>query len=129
MNKIEQETEFEKIQNGGQQKQTPVLNIENNDDSIILSQTKTKGRPRKGSVLSNNNSAANSRPNSKERKEAWTCDTCDTVFQSDQSKLLECEYCKTHRCIKCLNMPAACYKGFNEERTFHGFAITAFQKH
>ena len=41
MNKTEQETEFEQIQNGGQQKQTPVLNIENNDDSIILSQTKT----------------------------------------------------------------------------------------
>jgi hypothetical protein len=57
MNKTEQETEFEQIQNGGQQKQTPVLNIENNDDSIILSQTKTRGRPRKGSVSSNNNSA------------------------------------------------------------------------
>jgi hypothetical protein len=28
MNKTEQETEFEKIQNGRQQKQTPVLNIE-----------------------------------------------------------------------------------------------------
>jgi hypothetical protein len=28
MNKTEQETEFEKIQNGEQQKQTPVLNIE-----------------------------------------------------------------------------------------------------
>jgi hypothetical protein len=76
MNKTEQETEFEQIQNGGQQKQTPVLNIENNDDSIILSQTKTRGRPRKGSVSSNNNPAANSRANSKERKEAWTCDTC-----------------------------------------------------
>ena len=65
MNKTEQETEFEKIQNGGQQKQTPVLNIENNDDSIILSQTKTRGRPRKGSVSSNNNSAADSRANRK----------------------------------------------------------------
>jgi hypothetical protein len=28
MNKTEQETEFEKIQNGEKQKQTPVLNIE-----------------------------------------------------------------------------------------------------
>ena len=88
MKKTEQETEFEQIQNGRQQKQTSVLNIENNDDSIILSQTKTRGRPIKGSVSNNNNSAADSRANSKERKEAWTCDTCDTVFQSDQSKLL-----------------------------------------
>ena len=67
------------------------MNIENIDDSIILSQTKKRGKPRKGSVSSNNNSAANSRANSKERNEAWTCDTCDTVFQSDQSKLLECD--------------------------------------
>jgi hypothetical protein len=128
MNKTEQETEFEKHQNGGQQKQTPVLNIENNDDSIILSQTKTRGRPRKGSVSSNNNSAANSRANSKERKQAWTCDTCDTVFQSDQSKLLECEYCKTHRCIKCLNMPAACYKGLNGREDFPWFCNNCLSK-
>ena len=73
MNKTEQKTEFEKNQNGGQKKQTPVLNIENNDDSIILSQTRTRGRPIKGSVSSNNNSAADSRANSKERKEAWYC--------------------------------------------------------
>jgi hypothetical protein len=36
MKKTEQETEFEQIQNGRQQKQTSVLNIENNDDSYSL---------------------------------------------------------------------------------------------
>ena len=125
MNKTEQETEFEKNQNGGKQKQTPVLNIESNDDSIILSQTRTRVRPIKGSVSSNNNSAANSRANSKERKEAWTC---DTVFQSNQSKLLECEYCKSHRCIQCLNMPAACYKGLSGREDFPWFCNNCLSK-
>lgn len=112
MNKFEQNIDVDKIQNGGHHKQTTSV-AEANDDSITPSQTKPRGRPRKGSLSSNNNSASNSRGNSKERNEAWTCDTCEVVFQSDQSKLLECEYCKTHRCIKCLNMPALCYKGIS----------------
>ena len=87
------------------------LSISNEFMIRICLQNKIKyAMSRKGSVSSNNNSIANSIANSKERNEAWTC---DTVFQSDQSKLLECEYCKTHRCIKCLNMPAACYKGLS----------------
>ena len=105
-----------------------MTNKESTDDLIPLTQTKLRGRPRKGSLSNNNNSVPNSRGNSKERNEAWTCDTCETVFQSDQSKLLECEYCNTHRCIKCLNMPATCYKGLSGREDFPWFCNNCLSK-
>ena len=121
---LDQPVNNDNKQNGGQ--------LNTNTDLITLTQTKTRGRPRKSTLSSKNNSAvnsaANSRSYSKDRDETWTCDTCDDVFQSDQSKLLECEYCNTHRCIKCLNLPVSCYKGLSWSQDFPWFCNNCLVK-
>jgi len=112
-------------QNGGKNENT---------DETLLVQLKGRRGGRKGSLSSKNSSAANSRSNSKDRnvsnedKESWTCDSCADVFQSDQSKLLECEYCNTHRCIKCLNLPTACYRGLSGRQDFPWFCNNCLVK-
>ena len=40
----------------------------------------------------------------------WICSICKNSFTDDMAKLLECEVCNSHSCIKCLNMPATHYK-------------------
>ena len=32
----------------------------------------------------------------------WDCKLCNTIFAESDAKLLECQRCKEHFCIKCL---------------------------
>jgi len=34
--------------------------------------------------------------------DAWTCKECDKVFSEPDARLLECQRCRDHFCIKCL---------------------------
>ncbi|VDI08450.1 Hypothetical predicted protein [Mytilus galloprovincialis] len=36
-------------------------------------------------------------------EEPWECKICSTVYKDPNAKLLECQRCKDHFCIKCLN--------------------------
>ena len=33
---------------------------------------------------------------------SWMCEECGKQFKSEKDKLLECEYCEKHYCLKCL---------------------------
>ena len=46
--------------------------------------------------------------------EAWVCKLCSLSFESAEDKLLECQRCKSHFCIGCLNKPEAEYKLLTE---------------
>ena len=46
-------------------------------------------------------------------EETWPCDQCKNTFSQHTDKLLTCEYCHQHRCVKCLGISAAVYKGIN----------------
>ena len=48
--------------------------------------------------------------------------------QTKVSSYIECEYCKTHRCIKCLNMPALCYKSLSGREDFPWFCNNCLSK-
>ncbi|VDI00129.1 Hypothetical predicted protein [Mytilus galloprovincialis] len=36
-------------------------------------------------------------------EEPWECKICSTIYKDPNAKLLECQRCKDHFCIKCLN--------------------------
>lgn len=38
----------------------------------------------------------------KDLEEPWTCEDCNKVFSDPDAKLLECQRCKNHFCIRCL---------------------------
>ncbi|KAH3747309.1 hypothetical protein DPMN_181734 [Dreissena polymorpha] len=41
------------------------------------------------------------------------CDQCDNLFSEESDKLLTCDYCSKHRCLKCLNVTTAVYKAIH----------------
>ena len=84
-------------------------------------QSKTRGRPKTASVSRN-------RVESPESEVGWKCDTCVQLFQSDKDKVLECEFCKNHRCLKCLGLPAATYKGLSGREDFPWFCNNCLPK-
>lgn len=103
-------------QNGGQP------NKQNNVRTQNSRRGSRKGRSE--SMTQQPSSQPNSRENSKDRESnesEWTCDKCSEVFQSDNSRILECEYCNTHRCIKCLNISITCYNSLSGRNDFPWF--------
>ena len=73
----------------------------NKDVEIV----KKKGRP----PGSKNNSRNNSRPRTNKyaalatADDAWLCKKCEKVYEEENAKLLECQRCRDHYCIDCLN--------------------------
>ncbi|KAK3104618.1 hypothetical protein FSP39_006297 [Pinctada imbricata] len=66
--------------------------------------SKRKGRP------AGKGSRSNSRQNSLTRDdEPWKCELCKQNFTDPNAKMLECQRCKGHYCIKCLKKPDAEY--------------------
>ena len=71
---------------------------------------KKRGRPRRGTT-SETNSRNNSpmvSPNrfqalSTDPDESWTCKVCKLKFTDSEDKILECQRCNMHFCIKCLD--------------------------
>ena len=70
------------------------------------SSTKRKGKSQgKGS---RNNSRQNS-PMRNEEEDSWKCEICTQSFSDPNAKMLECQRCEGHFCIKCLKKPEAEY--------------------
>ena len=77
-------------------------NVTANDYALALSLSRGKSNTasvsRKGSVSSVENDGA------------WRCEDCGKFFRSDRDKVLECEFCAKHFCIKCLKYKAGEYE-------------------
>lgn len=43
------------------------------------------------------------------KEDPWICQMCENVFSEPDARVLECQRCKQHFCIKCLNKPKAEY--------------------
>ena len=85
-------------------------------------ENKLKRRGRPGKNVSNPNSRNSSRNNSpakivdtgnKESEEIWKCNVCSKFFGDPDDKVLECQRCRDHFCIKCLNKSVEEYNLMN----------------
>lgn len=72
---------------------------------------KTKPRPTRGSVTEQTDKEVS----------AWMCRGCKIEFSEPDSKLLECERCSEHYCIKCLKLSGAEYDLLNARSEFHWY--------
>ena len=46
--------------------------------------------------------------------DGWTCEECGKVYRKERDKLLECEYCEKHYCIKCLKYKPVEYEAMRK---------------
>ena len=69
-------------------------------DNIIDKKRRTKG----GKSTPNNSRTNSPNPNNNKKRTSstWQCKTCSLEFSDPNDKLLECQRCKDHYCIKCL---------------------------
>ena len=42
--------------------------------------------------------------------ECWVCAECKQTFSEDYDMLMECEFCASHYCIKCIDMTVVQYQ-------------------
>ena len=45
---------------------------------------------------------------------SWMCEECGKHFKSEKDKILECEYCEQHYCIKCLKYKVGEYEAMQK---------------
>ena len=100
-----------------------MASTQNKDGGVeIGNENKLKRRGRPGKNVSNPNSRSNSRNSSpakivdlssKESEEIWKCKVCTRIFGDPDDKLLECQRCRDHFCIKCLNKSVEEYNLMN----------------
>ena len=100
-----------------------MASTQNKDGGVeIGGENKLKRRGRPGKNVSNPNSRNNSRNSSpakivdmssKESEEIWKCKVCTKFFGDPDDKLLECQRCRDHFCIKCLNKSVEEYNLMN----------------
>lgn len=99
---------------------TPVVNNQNGG------QKPRRGRPPTNKGSRNNSSSRPSSPalpgilspnkfnvlssNDDTDIEPWTCENCKKSFSNPDAKMLECQRCRVHYCIKCLNKSDEEYK-------------------
>jgi hypothetical protein len=62
--------------------------------------------PNKYSILGNDQE--------EDGEEPWQCELCDKLFSDPSSKVLECQRCQKHFCIKCLKKPEAEYNALSK---------------
>jgi len=69
------------------------------------------------------------RKNSKSRCESkneggvWKCESCNKEFREEVSKLLECERCTAHYCIKCMKLSDREYEFLSTRSDLHWFCV------
>ena len=73
-----------------------------------MKKTDRRGGSRNNSANSSRNSSRQNSPGRMaadvgDDAEVWVCHICDTSFTDQNAKLLECQRCSEHFCIKCLN--------------------------
>ena len=100
-----------------------MASTQNKDGGVeIGGENKLKRRGRPGKNVSNPNSMNNSRNSSpakivdmssKESEEIWKCKVCTKFFGDPDDKLLECQRCRDHFSIKCLNKSVEEYNLMN----------------
>ena len=79
------------------------MSADNADYALVVSSAKSRTGSRKGSV-----SAASV------DEGAWRCEKCGKLFRSDKDRVLECELCEKHYCIKCLKYKPGDYKAMQK---------------
>ena len=53
----------------------------------------------------------------------WKCESCNKEFKEEDSKLLECERCSAHYCIKCVKFSEREYEFLTERSDLHWFCV------
>jgi hypothetical protein len=64
----------------------------------------------------------------KEAKEIWTCTNCKRDFKDASSKVLECERCIGHYCVKCTKFSEQEYELLNARPDLHWFCANCEEK-
>jgi hypothetical protein len=74
-------------------------------------QNKQKGKTgsRNSSRHNSLNTPVHLNDSTSDENESWNCTLCSKVFSERNAKLLECQRCSAHYCIKCLNKSVAEY--------------------
>ena len=88
----------------------------------------TSGRGRVKKTIEKNSSKTNTEALSSAKvndpqTEIWLCKLCESLFENDDDKLMQCERCKENICCKetCLNMPDLEYTFYKEHPHCHWF--------
>ncbi len=58
----------------------------------------------------------------------WICTACAGIFEGDDVKVLECEYCEKHFCRSCVNVSEEEYKVLSNMPAIHWFCPTCEPK-
>ena len=56
-----------------------------------------------------------------QKVESWTCESCKKIFRKQESKILECERCKSHYCAKCVRISDSEYEFMTARKDIHWF--------
>ena len=72
------------------------------------------------------NKSTEKSPTTKEN--AWACDLCSSSLNNESDKLLTCEYCSNHRCLKCLGMSNEVFKAINGRQDLPWFCSSCIGK-
>ena len=83
------------------------MSADNADYALMVSSAKPKIRTgsRKGSASS---------ASVDEGATAWRCEECGKLFRSDKDRVLECEFCEKHYCIRCLKYKPGEYEAMQK---------------
>ena len=71
-------------------------------------QETTVSRPNSPAILSPNRYQV--LQNEQGNDDAWVCENCKTSITDPDAKMLECQQCRAHYCIRCLNKPVNEYE-------------------
>lgn len=62
-----------------------------------------------------------------DRDETWECHNCMKIFSEPEAEILECQRCRDHYCIKCLNKSSAEYEILSKSDTMW-FCVSCREK-
>ena len=57
----------------------------------------------------------------KDTGDVWTCEGCKKEFRDDNSRILECERCERHYCVKCIKLTDDVYDILTTRKDFHWY--------
>jgi len=58
---------------------------------------------------------------SKDKGEVWNCEMCKKEFRDANSRILECERCEGHYCVKCIKLADDAYDMLTTRKDFHWY--------
>jgi len=81
-------------------------------------------RERKGSK----STRTESKTEASMKNTSWKCTGCNKDFKEDDSKMLECERCAAHYCIKCVKFSDREYEFISTRQDLHWFCFECESK-